>query len=67
MKLSSRSWFALSILFSLTVIIIVFASTFNEETIGYILNFNIFFLVLAIAFRLIALLIWGLRIQVMSG
>lgn len=67
MKLSSRSWFALSILFSLSVIIVVFATTFNEETIGYILNFNLFFLVLAVAFRLIALVIWGLRIQVMSG
>jgi uncharacterized protein (TIRG00374 family) len=66
-KLSSRSWFALSVLFSLTVIAIVFATTFNEETIGYILNFNVFFLLLAIAFRLIALAIWGLRIQVMSG
>jgi uncharacterized protein (TIRG00374 family) len=66
-KLSSRSWFVLSVLFSLTVIAIVFATTFNEETIGYILNFNVFFLLLAIAFRLIALAIWGLRIQVMSG
>ena len=67
MKLSSRSWFALSVLFSLSVIIIVFATTFNEETIGYILHFILLFLVLAIAFRLIALAIWGLRIQVMSG
>jgi glycosyltransferase 2 family protein len=66
-KLSTRSWFALSILFSLTVIIIVFATTFNEETIGYILNFDIYFLILAIAFRLIALVFWGLRVQVMSG
>lgn len=67
LKLSSRSWFAVSILFSLTVILIVFATTFNEETIAYILNFNLIFLFLAIAFRLIALVIWGLRIQVMSG
>jgi len=66
-KLSSRSWLALSVLFSLTVIIIVFATTFNQETIGYILNFNLFFLFLAIAFRLIALVIWGVRLQVMSG
>jgi glycosyltransferase 2 family protein len=66
-KLSSRSWFALSILVSLTVIVIIFATTFNEETIGYILSFNLFFLFLAIAFRLLALVIWGIRIQVMSG
>ncbi len=67
MKLSSRSWFALSILVSLSVIIIIFVTTFNEETIGYILNFNLLFLFLAITFRLIALVIWGVRIQVMSG
>jgi glycosyltransferase 2 family protein len=66
-KLSPRGWFALSILFSLSVIIIVFATTFNEETIGYILQFNVFFLFLAIAFRLLALVIWGFRIQLMSG
>ncbi|MDP2796187.1 MAG: flippase-like domain-containing protein [Methanoregula sp.] len=58
---------ALSILFSLTVIIIIFATTFNEETIGYILSFNLFFLGLAILFRLIALVLWGIRIQLMSG
>jgi uncharacterized protein (TIRG00374 family) len=66
-KLSPRGWFALSILFSLSVIIIVFATTFNEETIGYILHFNVFFLILAIVFRLLALVIWGFRIQVMAG
>jgi glycosyltransferase 2 family protein len=66
-NLSPRGWFALSILFSLTVIVIVFITTFNEETIGYILHFNIFFLCLAIAFRLLALVIWGMRIKVMSG
>lgn len=67
MILSPRGWFALSILFSLTVIIIVFTSTFNEETIRYILNFNVSFLFLAIAFRLIALAVWGLRIRVLAG
>lgn len=67
MKLSPRGWFTFSILFSLSVIIIVFVSTFNEETIGYILNFNVFFLFLAIVFRLIALTIWGLRIRVLAG
>jgi len=65
-KLSSRGWFTLSILFSLTVIIIVFVTTFNEETISYILNFNLVFLGLAIVFRLVALVFWGLRIELMS-
>jgi uncharacterized protein (TIRG00374 family) len=66
MKLSPRSWFALSILVSLTVIIIIFVTTFNEETIGYILHFSVLFLLLAVTFRLIALLFWSLRIRVMS-
>ncbi len=57
---------ALSILFSLVVIIIIFATTFNEETIGYILAFNFVFLGLAILFRLLALVIWALRIKIMS-
>ena len=66
-KLSTRGWFALTILFSLTVIVIIFATTFNQETIGYILSFNLIFLGLAILFRLIALGLWGVRIQLMSG
>ena len=66
-KLSSRGWFALTIFFSLAVIIIIFATTFNQETIGYILSFNLLFLGLAIVFRFLALVLWGVRIQVMSG
>ena len=67
MKLSTRGWFALTLLFSLSVIIIIFATTFNQETIGYILSFNLVFLGLAILFRFIALVLWGVRIQLMSG
>lgn len=66
MKLSSRALFALSILFSLFVIAIVFATTFTEETITYILSFNLFFLILAIGFRVLALILWGVRIQLLS-
>jgi uncharacterized protein (TIRG00374 family) len=67
MNLSSRGWFALSIFFSLTVILIIFATTFNQDTVGYVLSFNYFFLGLAILFRIIALALWGLRIQLMSA
>jgi uncharacterized protein (TIRG00374 family) len=66
-KLSTRGWFALTLLFSLSVIIIIFATTFNQETIGYILSFNLWFLGLAILFRFLALVLWGLRIQLMSS
>ncbi|MDD1725147.1 MAG: lysylphosphatidylglycerol synthetase, partial [Methanospirillum sp.] len=66
MKFSSRSLFVLSILFSLLVIVVVFATTFNEETIGYILTFNIYFLLLAIGFRILALILWGVRIKLLS-
>jgi glycosyltransferase 2 family protein len=66
MKLSSRTLFALSLLFSLSVIAIIFATTFTEETVAYILGFNLFFLALAIGFRILALMLWGVRIQVLS-
>lgn len=66
MKLSSRTLFILSLLFSLSVIAVVFATTFTKETITYILAFNFYFLVLAIVFRIIALIFWGVRIQVLS-
>jgi uncharacterized protein (TIRG00374 family) len=66
-KLSTRGWFALTLLFSLSVIIIIFVTTFNKETIGYILSFNLLFLGLAILFRFFALVLWGIRIQLMSG
>lgn len=65
-KLSSRSLFAISLLFSFSVIVLVFATTFTDETIGYILAFNLIFLVLAIGFRILALTLWALRIVVMS-
>ena len=65
-KLSSRTLFALSILFSLSVIAIVFVTTFTKETVGYILAFNLCFLALAIGFRILALIFWGVRIQVLS-
>ena len=66
MKHSSRTLFALSILFSLSVIALVFATTFTEETVAYILSFNLYFLALAILFRIFALIFWGIRIQVLS-
>ncbi|MFH0967338.1 MAG: flippase-like domain-containing protein, partial [Methanobacteriota archaeon] len=65
-KLSSRGLFALSLLFSLSVISIVFITTFTKETITYILSFNLFFLVLAIGFRILALILWGVRIRWLS-
>lgn len=66
MKFSSRKLFAISLIFSLTVIIIVFWATFTEETIEYILSFNILFLLLAIGFRILALALWGVRIVILS-
>jgi hypothetical protein len=65
-QISSRGWLTISILFSLAVIVIVFIATFNQDTIGYILNFNLGFLCLAIIIRCIALVLWGLRIHLMS-
>ncbi len=66
MKLSSRSLFALSLLFSFSVIVYIFVTTFTQETIEYILSFNLFFLAIAIGFRMLALILWGVRIQLLS-
>ncbi len=66
-KLSSRGWFALTLLFSLSVLIFIFATTFNKQTIVSILSFNLLFLGLAILFRFLALVLWGVRIQLMAG
>lgn len=66
MKFSSRSLFAISLLFSLSVIAIVFVTTFTQETIDYILSFNVYFLALAIGFRILALVLWAVRIQLLS-
>ena len=65
-KFTSRTLFAISLLFSFSVIAIIFATTFTPETIRYILTFNVLFLLLAIGFRLLALVLWGVRIQLLS-
>ena len=67
MKLSSRGWFALTLVFSLSVLIFIFATTFNKQTIVSILSFNLLFLGLAILFRFLALVLWGVQIQLMAG
>ena len=66
-KLSSRGWFAFTLIFSLSVLIFIFATTFNKQTIVSILSFNLLFLGLAIIFRFLALVLWGVRIQLMAG
>ncbi|MBN1166022.1 MAG: flippase-like domain-containing protein [Methanospirillaceae archaeon] len=67
MRFSSRSLFAISLLFSFSVIAIIFATTFTPETIEYIITFNVIFLLLAIGFRLLALILWGVRIKLLSS
>jgi uncharacterized protein (TIRG00374 family) len=65
-KLSSRGLFALSLIFSLTVILFVFGVTCTEETIGYILSFNLLFLFCAICCRVLALALWAARIILLA-
>jgi len=66
LKISKKGWLTLSFLFSVIVIAIIFATTFNSETIKSLLTINIFFLILAIICRLVSLFLWGVRISLMS-
>lgn len=65
-KITKRGWLTLSLLFSFAVIAVIIVTTFNAETIASLLAINVFFLVLAVICRLIALVLWGVRISVMS-
>lgn len=65
-KMTKRGWITLSFLFSAVVIAIIIATTFNAETVTALLAINVLFLLLALACRMIALILWGLRIKLMS-
>ncbi|HWQ68290.1 MAG TPA: flippase-like domain-containing protein [Methanospirillum sp.] len=67
MDKGQKRWLYISLAFSVVIILIVLLSTFNEETISYLLHMNLIFLVIAIGLRFVSFSIWALRIQVMSA
>ncbi|MCU0632575.1 MAG: flippase-like domain-containing protein [Methanolinea sp.] len=67
MKKSQKTWIWLSLAISSVVIFAVCAATFNVETLFAILRINIFFLLAALALRVLSLGFWALRLKVMTG
>ena len=62
-----KQWLYLSLGFSMAILAFLLLSTFNEETLVYLTQMNIWFLLLAIGLRFISFSLWASRIQVMSA
>ncbi len=56
-----------AIAFSLIVLAVILLTTVNEETVRALMNLNLFFLLLAFGLRIISLVFWAFRIQVLSA
>ncbi|MDD1719009.1 MAG: flippase-like domain-containing protein [Methanoregulaceae archaeon] len=67
MERSQLKWVWISVAFSVVVLGAVLFTTFDEKTIGYLLSLNIWYLLLALVFRIGSLVFWAWRIQVMSA
>jgi uncharacterized protein (TIRG00374 family) len=59
-------WVWLSIAFSVVVLVVVLATTVDENTLRYVLGLNLWFLFLAFVFRVASLVAWAFRIKTMS-
>jgi uncharacterized protein (TIRG00374 family) len=66
MKSSQSKWIWISLAFSVIVLIIVVFSTVDENTLNYLQQVNIWFLIAAFALRIISFALWALRIQLMA-
>lgn len=61
-----KIWIYLSFSISALILAIILFSTLNEETFGYLLNLNIYCLILAIILRITSFALWAERMRVMS-
>jgi uncharacterized protein (TIRG00374 family) len=66
MDRSQVRWIWISVAFSTIVLIAVLATTFDKNTILYLLQLNVGFILLAAVFRVASLVFWALRIRSMS-
>jgi uncharacterized protein (TIRG00374 family) len=62
----TKKWLALSVAFSIGVLIIVLYFTIDESTIEYLSRLDPIFLILALGFHIFSICIWALRIKMMS-
>lgn len=66
MKSSQTKWIWISLAFSVIVLLIVIFSTVDENTLSYLQQVNIWFLLAAFGFRLLSFALWALRIKLMA-
>ncbi|ACL17019.1 lysylphosphatidylglycerol synthase transmembrane domain-containing protein [Methanosphaerula palustris] len=66
MERSQIKWVWISIAFSLLVLVGVMITTYDKNTLNYLLHFNPYYLLLAIGLRTSSLVFWALRIQKMA-
>jgi uncharacterized protein (TIRG00374 family) len=66
MERSQIKWVWISIAFSLLVLVGVMITTYDKNTLNYLLHFNTYYLLLAIGLRTSSLVFWALRIQKMA-
>lgn len=66
MDKSQKRWIYISLGISAVILAVMVGSTFNEETLSYLLHMNVFFLLFAVSLRFVSFALWGLRIQKMS-
>lgn len=67
MDRSQLKWVWASVGLSVIVLAFLILTTFNQDTIHYILALNIWFLLIALLFRIGSLVFWAWRVQAMSG
>ena len=67
MEKSQVKWLYISVGFSLAILIIILYFTINENTLTYLQQVNIWFLLLAFLTHLLTMCFWALRVQKMTG
>ena len=67
MDSTQRKWLFISIGFSLVVLVIILFLTINENTLTYLKEINLWFLLLAFMTHVLTMCFWALRVQKMTG
>jgi hypothetical protein len=67
MDSTQRKWLFISIGFSLVVLVIILFLTINENTLTYLREINLWFLLLAFMTHVLTMCFWAWRVQKMTG
>ncbi len=66
MARTQSRWLWISLLISLAIIAVVLLLTINQDTLYYLQHLDPYFLVIAVAFRILSLAFWGGKIKYLS-